>query len=294
MQVSPNQISNLHLIDIDNESQRERVNPVVFAFDYLKQEQKKICIAAAVITLLLFGIAIGYALGSSHGVIEVSTTESSAVAEPIIQQSTTLSPTTPSWAEESTEHFPVATVEPPTEIDLAQGRETVRQMTRDAWSAYVKYAWNSTALKPKSGKPWPIDEKKRDRHGYYHTFWSYPGLGVDTGSTILESLSTLWILDLKDEYEQGRKWVEEQFTPWDGISNSHQYSEYHTFYLASVVKRYLGSLLSCFALTGNDMFYQKAVKLANSLKPAYESTSKGTNNQMYFFSLSQLTSFSIL
>lgn len=56
-----------------------------------------------------------------------------------------------------------------------------------AWGSYVTYAFGHDELMPRS-------LRGKDPFG---------GLGA----TILDSLDTLWLMDMKAEYEQARDWV---------------------------------------------------------------------------------------
>ena len=81
---------------------------------------------------------------------------------------------------------------------------------------------------------------------------------------MIQSLSTLWILNLKEEFNHGRQWVEEHFNA-SAIDTK--------FSLARAVPRYLGSLLSCYALTNDTLFRDKALQLAEVIKPAFNTSS---------------------
>lgn len=78
--------------------------------------------------------------------------------------------------------------------ELARRRLFIKEMTRNAWSAYVYYAWGQDALEPET------------LSGY--TGW----LGPNGGLTLLQSMSTLWTMDFPEEFARGRQWIEEQFT----------------------------------------------------------------------------------
>ena len=56
-----------------------------------------------------------------------------------------------------------------------------------AWGNYEKYAWGKDELMPRS---------QRGKN-------SFGGLGA----TILDSLDTLWLMDMKDEFTRARDWV---------------------------------------------------------------------------------------
>lgn len=67
---------------------------------------------------------------------------------------------------------------------------------KHGWDNYVKYAWGKNELKPVS---------KREHSG--SVFGS-----VSMGATIVDSLDTLLIMGLNDEYKLGRDWVANNFT----------------------------------------------------------------------------------
>lgn len=69
-------------------------------------------------------------------------------------------------------------------------------MMKHGWDNYVKYAWGKNELKPVS---------KRDHAG--SVFGSF-----SLGATIVDSLDTLLIMGLNDEYNRGREWVANNFT----------------------------------------------------------------------------------
>jgi mannosyl-oligosaccharide alpha-1,2-mannosidase len=69
-------------------------------------------------------------------------------------------------------------------------------MMKHGWDNYVKYAWGKNELKPVS---------KQDHSG--SVFGS-----ANMGATIVDSLDTLLIMGLKDEYKLGRDWVANNFT----------------------------------------------------------------------------------
>lgn len=65
-----------------------------------------------------------------------------------------------------------------------------------AWSNYKKYAWGKSELKPISKRP--------------HTgsiFGSY-----DIGATIVDSLDTLYIMGMREEFKEAREWISTKFT----------------------------------------------------------------------------------
>lgn len=128
------------------------------------------------------------------------------------------------------------------ELIRAQRREKVRQMTADAWDAYAEHAWGYDELKP-------LSQKGKTSIG---------GLGT----TIVESLTTLYIMNLTSRYERARAWVDESL---DFSNISDFVSVYET------TTRILGSLMSAYQLTGDDLYMQKAEDLGGRLSNAFNS-----------------------
>ncbi|ELU12823.1 hypothetical protein CAPTEDRAFT_91917, partial [Capitella teleta] len=117
-------------------------------------------------------------------------------------------------------------------------QRAVVEAFQHAWSAYCKYAWGHDELKPIS-------------HGWQE--W----MGV--GLTIVDSLDTMWIMGLKDEFRAGRDWVAANLT-FDKDSEAQ---------LFEIVIRELGGLMSAYHLTQDKIFLLKAVKLADRLMPCF-------------------------
>lgn len=76
-------------------------------------------------------------------------------------------------------------------------------MMKHGWDNYVKYAWGKNELKPVS---------KREHSG--SVFGS-----ASMGATIVDSLDTLLIMGLNDEYKHGRDWVANNFTLENVVRN---------------------------------------------------------------------------
>lgn len=64
-----------------------------------------------------------------------------------------------------------------------------------AWDSYVKYAWGQNELRPVS------------RHGHSASIFGNTALGT----TIIDSLDTLYLMGLMDEFKMGRDWIERSF-----------------------------------------------------------------------------------
>jgi mannosyl-oligosaccharide alpha-1,2-mannosidase len=69
-------------------------------------------------------------------------------------------------------------------------------MMQHAWSNYKVYAWGKNELKPIS---------KRAHTG--SIFGSY-----DIGATIVDSMDTLYVMGMKEEFDEGREWIAKKFT----------------------------------------------------------------------------------
>ena len=109
------------------------------------------------------------------------------------------------------------------------------------WAAYKKYAFGMDELKPISLRG--------------HNPWG------GMGTTLVDSLDTLWLMGMKDEFYEGRDWVR------DKLSHDHvgQVSVFET------TIRSLGGLLSAYDLSGDMAFLDKATDLGSRLVKAFDS-----------------------
>lgn len=124
-------------------------------------------------------------------------------------------------------------------------REVVRSMMRHGWDNYVTYAWGENELRPISKKG--------------HS----PGIFGSTklGASIIDAMDTLWIMGLKDEFKRGRDWIDNNLS----LDDVHADISVFEFNI-----RFIGGLLSCYALTKDQMFVQKADEFAQKLLPAFD------------------------
>ncbi|GFR89029.1 mannosyl-oligosaccharide 1,2-alpha-mannosidase [Elysia marginata] len=122
-------------------------------------------------------------------------------------------------------------------------QEQVVEAFRHAWKAYKKYAWGHDELHPLSKTS---------------TEW------FGTGLTLVDSLDTMIIMGLKEEYEEARDWVRDKLSfKKDKFVN-----------LFEITIRVLGSLLSTYHLSGDEIMKEKATELGQRLLPAFNSRSK--------------------
>lgn len=105
---------------------------------------------------------------------------------------------------------------------------------KHAWKGYKKYAWGHDQLKPVS-----------------RSFSEWFGVGL----TIVDSLDTMIIMGLDDEFEEARAWVAEKLN-----------FERNVFVnLFETTIRVLGGLLSAYHLSGDKIFAERAADLGERL-----------------------------
>uniref|UniRef100_A0A3B4Y542 alpha-1,2-Mannosidase n=1 Tax=Seriola lalandi dorsalis TaxID=1841481 RepID=A0A3B4Y542_SERLL len=112
-----------------------------------------------------------------------------------------------------------------------------------AWKGYKDFAWGHDELKPIS-----------------KSFGEWFGLGL----TLIDSLDTMWIMGLKEEFEEAKTWVEKELTFNKNVDVN----------LFETTIRVLGGLLSTYHLTGDQLFLDKAKDLGSRLMPAFKTPSK--------------------
>jgi mannosyl-oligosaccharide alpha-1,2-mannosidase len=87
---------------------------------------------------------------------------------------------------------------------------------------------------------------------------NWAGLGV----TLLDSLDTLWLMDMKAEFKEARDWV----------ASSLSFNKPSTVSLFETTIRVLGGLNSAYDLSKDKIFLDKAVDLADRMLPAFDTT----------------------
>lgn len=140
-------------------------------------------------------------------------------------------------------------------------------MATHAWTNYKKYAWGQNELRPLS---------KTGNGGVFG--------GAALGATIVDSLDTLYIMGLKEQYLEGREWVEHNFTLENkvnkkqcGLIGARELDLTANFCIQNVELsvfetniRFVGGFLSMYAFTGDPMFKEKAKEVADKLLPAFQ------------------------
>ncbi|KAM3614500.1 uncharacterized protein V6R79_015478 [Siganus canaliculatus] len=121
-------------------------------------------------------------------------------------------------------------------------REKVKEMMKFAWDNYKRYAWGKNELRPLT------------RNGHIGNMF-----GGLRGASIVDSLDTLYIMGLMDEYNDAKEWVQSSLD----LNSNGEAS------LFEVNIRYVGGLLSAYYLTGEEVFKNKVMELGEKLLPAF-------------------------
>jgi len=109
------------------------------------------------------------------------------------------------------------------------------------WNAYRKYAWGKDEL-----------------HSVSKSYGTWFGIGL----TLIDSLDTMYIMGLINEFEEARNWLEKSSFDVDRDVN-----------LFECTIRVLGSLLSTYHLSGDELFLHKAKDIGDRLLPAFDTRS---------------------
>ncbi|XP_015281993.1 PREDICTED: endoplasmic reticulum mannosyl-oligosaccharide 1,2-alpha-mannosidase [Gekko japonicus] len=128
-------------------------------------------------------------------------------------------------------------------VPLNERQMAVIEAFRHAWKGYKEFAWGHDELKPIS-----------------KSFSEWFGLGL----TLIDALDTMWILGLKEEFAEAKKWVVTEL-------NFDKNVDVNLFESAI---RILGGLLSTYHLSGDSLFLEKAKDIGSRLMPAFNTPSK--------------------
>ncbi|KAI9286202.1 glycoside hydrolase [Umbelopsis sp. AD052] len=127
----------------------------------------------------------------------------------------------------------------------ATRQEQVRQAFKHAWKGYATDAFGMDEYQP-------LSHKGHD--------WSPGGIGL----MIIDSLDTIMLMNLEEEYTQARDWIENRLS----------FDKNQDVNLFETTIRVLGGLLSAYHLSDNDQLYlDKATDLGNRLLGAFDSDS---------------------
>ena len=125
--------------------------------------------------------------------------------------------------------------------------DQIKDTFLSSWSGYRQKAWMQDELSPKSGK-------------YRNPFCGW-------GATLVDTLDTLWMMDLKDEFEEAVDAVKDiDFTT----------SLRNDIPLFETVIRYLGGLVAAYDISGGKhrILLDKAVELADILMGSFDTPNR--------------------
>ncbi|XP_069731353.1 mannosyl-oligosaccharide 1,2-alpha-mannosidase IC [Phaenicophaeus curvirostris] len=121
-------------------------------------------------------------------------------------------------------------------------RDKVKEMMKFAWDNYKQYALGKNELRPLT------------KNGHIGNMF-----GGLRGATVVDALDTLYIMELEEEFQEAKNWVEKSFD----LNVNGEAS------LFEVNIRYIGGLLAAYYLTGEEVFKTKALELGEKLLPAF-------------------------
>lgn len=116
----------------------------------------------------------------------------------------------------------------PLQLTHNEQQEAIVKAFKHAWKAYRNFAWGKDELKPIS-----------------HTSSTWFNLGL----TLVDALDTMWLMGLKDEFDEARNWVAHEMI----IAQNRDVNLFET------TIRVLGGLLSTYHLTKDNLFLERAV-----------------------------------
>uniref|UniRef100_A0A914N214 alpha-1,2-Mannosidase n=1 Tax=Meloidogyne incognita TaxID=6306 RepID=A0A914N214_MELIC len=115
-------------------------------------------------------------------------------------------------------------------------QKAVRDAFLHAWRGYKQYAWGHDLLKPVT-----------------RTYQEW----IECGLTIVDSLDTLLIMGLNDEFNEAKEWVAKEL----------DFDKNRFVSLFETTIRILGGLLSAYHLSGDQIFLTKAEDIGRRLLP---------------------------
>ncbi len=121
-----------------------------------------------------------------------------------------------------------------------QRKEHIKNAMKYAWDGYKTYAFGYDEILPVSGKT--------------NTHWG----GI--GTTLIDALDTLWIMDMKDEFWDARDWVRDKLNQDVDVDAS----------VFETTIRSLGGLLSAYYWSKDEVFLIKAKDMGDRLYKAFQ------------------------
>lgn len=125
----------------------------------------------------------------------------------------------------------------------AQRIEQVKEAMKHFWSNYKDYAWGHDELLP-------LKQAGLDNNG-------------QVGMTLVESLDTLWLMDMKEEFDLAVQWIETNLD----LNSRDEVSVYE------YNVRLLGGLLSAYELSKKPILLEKAIEVGDLILNAFDARS---------------------
>ena len=139
-------------------------------------------------------------------------------------------------------------------VEREKRRDAVRNLTIHCWRAYRRYAWKRDALLPISGGG-------RDQF----SGWA---------ATLVDSLDTLWIMGLRDEFDEAVAAVAE--IDFGRVSSSEHINIFETNI------RYLGGLLAAYDLSKRGILLSKAIELGELIYGGFNTPNRMPVDNIHF------------
>lgn len=139
-------------------------------------------------------------------------------------------------------------------VEREKRRDAVRNLTIHCWRAYRRYAWKRDALLPISGGG-------RDQF----SGWA---------ATLVDSLDTLWIMGLRDEFDEAVAAVAE--IDFGRVSSSEHINIFETNI------RYLGGLLAAYGLSKRGILLSKAIELGDLIYGGFNTPNRMPVDNIHF------------
>ncbi|EGG17772.1 glycoside hydrolase family 47 protein [Cavenderia fasciculata] len=130
--------------------------------------------------------------------------------------------------------------------------EEIKGAMKYAWDKYVEYSWGKDELLPltQSGKNW------------FHM-----------GLTIIDSIDTLYLMGLQEEYTKARNYIEHDLDHFIDSNDSISVFE------ANI--RFLGAYLSMYHFTSDILYLDKALEMGQILLNAFQNNDPFPQSQIY-------------
>ncbi|XP_017026834.1 mannosyl-oligosaccharide alpha-1,2-mannosidase IA [Drosophila kikkawai] len=124
-------------------------------------------------------------------------------------------------------------------------RRKIKEMMLHAWRNYARFTWGTNEFRP-------ITRRVNFGSEFGHH---------KLGSTIIESMDTLYVMGLYKELNRSREWIRKSFT-LDRVDE--------TLSIFELTSRMLGPMLTMYALTGDQLYRDKAIHIADKILPAFQ------------------------